>query len=112
MPQQEWLQTAQCTRPEDHIAGPLTLERRPVILRIELVEDFAMQRVQAFGKRLQSLRPVHLKLLIEQMLGSGQVLNPGKTIVQTTVPQPPSIHTASQLFPAVDAQMNVEREPG
>jgi hypothetical protein len=65
MAQQQRLQASESARPEQSIGGPLTLKSTPVVRRVELLKDLVMQGIQACGKRLQALRPIHLELLIE-----------------------------------------------
>ena len=93
--QQQGCQAGERARTEQDVGGPFALETSPVILRRVVAEDFLMQWIQPLGERLESLGPVYGELFLEQLLGSGNILHPGKTVSLAEIAQAFPVHAAA-----------------
>jgi len=75
------------------------------------LEDLIVNRVERFGYVVEMLGPRDFPVLVHEGLGCGDVLNPDKTVVFSLVAEPSTVHLSAEPFPAVEADLNIEREP-
>ena len=97
---------------EHDVGGPFALVGGPVVLHREAGKHRGMLRVQAARDAVQQCRPVGAHLAVHHSLGPVRVLQPGEAVVPPLVAQPGGIHAACQPLPAVQADLDAEREPG
>src|ERR1017187_212377 len=97
---------------EYHIGGPFRLVTRPVIIDRIILEETFVQRIQLPGEAVQQIGPVDLQLPVHQFLSLGVILDPDEAVALLAVLQAFPIHLTSQPFPSIQADLNVEGEPG
>ena len=97
---------------EDDVGGPFVLVDRPVVSQWECFEYLAVDRIKHANEPIEYRRPGRAQLLIHQFLRFWKVLDPGKTVVQAEVFNAGFIHLPRQPFAPVEADLDVEGEPG
>lgn len=80
---------------EQDVGGPFGLLGRPIVLRRELREDLLVQRIERGDQVAEDGRPVGLPLLIGELLGLIEVLQPGEAVVLTAVGEAGLVHLPS-----------------
>lgn len=98
-------------RAEEDIGGPFTLVGRPIVGRPIGGQHFFLSRVQLPGNPIQDLGPIRFQLLSHQPLGLVDILNPRETVLTSLVGKVDPVHLAGQPFPAIETNLNGEREP-
>jgi len=98
-------------RPEQDIGCPFTLVGRPIVGRPIGGQHFFVSRVQLPGDPIQDLGPIRFQLLIHQTLGLRDILNPRETVLTSLVAEADPVHLAGQPFPAIQTNLDGEREP-
>ena len=88
------------------------LVRDPVVVHRRPPKDLVVQWVDGAGDASQRLRPVGLELLVHQPLGEVDVLDPREAIVDALEVAAASGELPGQPLAAVEADLDVEREPG
>ena len=77
--------------------------------RIATVDQDAMDLTP---EPFQLLNPGHLELFVQQALGPGYVLDPGKTVISLFVVQTRLVHLAGQPVPTVETNIDQKGKPG
>jgi hypothetical protein len=108
-----WIEAPQIGRVvEDHIESPLVLVSGPVVGDGVFREDLGMNGVELSGDAVEQFGPWGFELTIHQALSFAPVRKPGKAVVLLQVIESSGLHLSGQPFPAVEADLNREGEPG
>jgi len=83
----------------------------PIVIGPVGGQHFFVGRVDAVGNLVEDRRPWGSQLGIHQGLGFGKVFDPGEAVIFALVGQADPIHLAGQPFPAIEADLDGEREP-
>ena len=97
---------------EDHVRGPFVLIGGPVVPDRQPAQVLGVQRVGQLAQGIQLPRPIGLTLLVEQLLRPLPVADPHELVVTADIAQPRAVHLPRQPFPAVEADLHLEGEPG
>src|SRR5210317_584202 len=109
---QSRIDTGQRFRGFEHdIRGPFTLVGRPIIRFPKRRQHGLVSRIQTTGDFVQLARPVCLQLLLHQLLGFVNLINPGKTIVASLITNSNSIHLPCQPFSSIEANLDGKWKP-
>ena len=96
---------------EHDIRSPFTLVGRPIVMGLVGSQHFLMGWIEAAGDPVENRRPGGPQLGIHQGLGFGESFDPGEAVIFPLVAQAGPIHLTGQPFPAVEANLDGEREP-
>src|SRR3990172_9063384 len=98
---------------EHDVGGPLRLVGRPVVLHGRGLEDRVVQGVERLRDGVEGLRPIRGQLFVHQALGRLGVTQPGEAVVYALeVRAAPAPQLPSQPLATIEADLDVEREPG
>ena len=97
---------------KDQVGGVLALRDRPVVTQLQGATKLPAQRVELFEQPGQGLGPVPMHLGVEQGLGSRPVLDLHQTVALAPIGQTLAIQLAAEPFPTIEANINLEGEPG
>lgn len=94
------------------VGGPLVFEDGPVVSDGKAFENPPVNGVEHAGEAVQRPDPSGAQLTIHQFLGFIEPRDPRETVFKTAVLDASPVHLACQPFAAVEADLNVEGEPG
>ena len=112
VPDQGWVDGAQGLGAlEHHIRGVFALLGCPVVLESQRPAYLRRQRMVLPEDSIQLIGPIQVQLPVHQPLRSGEVADPGKTVLFLGVVHLVTIHLPAQPFPAIEADLNLEGKP-
>ena len=114
VPHQLRVETGQGARIlEEQVGGPLGLVRRPVVVHRPRLEDSGVLRVEDASDGGEGARPVEGELLVHEALGECDIPQRREAVVVALeVARALAPELLSKPLTTVEADLNVEREPG